>query len=162
SLRKSRRINPRTKRPFDFLLMDGLDWVNIIALTPSNEVVLVEQYRHGVGEWTVEIPGGCVEQDEAPLDGAQRELKEETGYEVSEIEHLGSFMANPAMQSMKVHTYLARGAKQVSQPNLDAGEDIRVSVRPLGEVMSLVRTGTIQHSIVMAALFLASLKLENK
>lgn len=96
SLRKSTRINPRTDKPYTFLLMDGYDWVNLFALTTNKEIILVKQYRHGADCETLELPGGCIEPNRNPAASAKRELQEETGYSVSKIEPLGSLYANPA------------------------------------------------------------------
>jgi len=159
TLKRSRRVNPRTQRPFDFFLMEGLSWVNIIPLTAANEVVLVRQYRHGAEEFTLEIPGGCIEPDEPdPAISALRELREETGYSSSTLEPLGVIHPNPAMMSMKLHTYIARNCSRVGDPMLDPGEDIEVIVKPLPEVLDLVRTGTINHALVVAAFGLLGLR----
>lgn len=158
TLKRSRRVNPRTQKPFDFFLMEGLSWVNVIPLTPQNDVVLVRQYRHGCEDFTLEIPGGCIEADEPdPSVSAHRELREETGYEAREITPLGVIHPNPAMMSMKLHTYVARDCILSGTPMLDPGEDIEVIVRPLAEVMNLVRTGGISHALVVAAFGLMQL-----
>ena len=157
-VKKSTRINPRTHSAVDFLLLDGLDWVNLIALTPDNQVVLVKQYRHGAEEYTLEIPGGCVEEGEDPMRSALRELREETGYNSTEIEHLGTVHPNPAMLSMRCHSYLARNVKKEGALQLDPGEDITVEIVPLAQALQLVKDGTITHALVVAAFGLFKLK----
>lgn len=152
NIRKSTRINPRTNKPFDFFLMDGFDWCNIIALTPENSVVLVRQYRHGAEEFTLEIPGGVVEANDVdPMQSALREMEEETGYTSSDVISLGTIYPNPAMQSMRLHCYLARNARRVKEPVLDPGEDIEVVIKPLEEVMGLIQHGAVTHALVLAA-----------
>lgn len=148
---KSRRINPRTGKPFDFFLMEGLDWVNVIALTPNREVVLVEQLRHGINQHTIEIPGGCVEPGEQPIAAARRELLEETGFEAKTLRQIGEVQANPAMQSMRCTTFLATDAVRSAAPQLDPGEDITVRVEPLAAVLRMVREGVIAHALVVSA-----------
>jgi ADP-ribose pyrophosphatase len=151
-IRRSGRINPRTGKRFDFFLMDGLDWVNIIPLTKDNKVVLVRQYRHGSESYTWEIPGGCVEAGEDPRFSACRELKEETGYEVKgEIKLLGTIHPNPAMQAMRCHCYVAEGVELTSAQALDPGEDIEVALKPIEEVRAMIGRGEITHAIVLAA-----------
>ncbi|RIL08601.1 MAG: NUDIX hydrolase [Proteobacteria bacterium] len=131
--------------------MDGLDWVNVIAVTDKEELVLVSQYRHGSESYTLEIPGGCVEKGEAPEASIRRELLEETGYEAGELQQLGTIHPNPAMQSMKCHVFLARGVKHVKPQALDPGEDIQVVLEPLAKMPELISTGKITHAIVLAA-----------
>ena len=157
-IRKSGRVNPRTGKRFDFFLMDGLDWVNVIAFTPKNEVVLVRQYRHGAECLTWEIPGGCVEPGEDPLVSAARELSEETGFKADSFEFLGTVLPNPAMQAMRCHCYLARNATRLGDQALDAGEDIAVEVRPFSEIVRMIQQGELTHSIVLSAFALLAHK----
>ncbi len=158
-LKKSGRINPRTGKRFDFFLMDGLDWANVIALTSDNKVILVKQYRHGSESFTYEIPGGCVEVEENPSNSAARELKEETGYETKlDLEFLGTIHPNPAMQAMRCHCYIARNVERTREQTLDPGEDIEVIVRSLPEIKEMILSGAISHSIVLAAFALFQLR----
>lgn len=158
TVKRSRRTNPRTGKPFDFFLMEGLSWVNVVPLTPAGEVVLVRQYRHGTEEYTLEIPGGCIEiEDREPAVAAARELQEETGYLSERVAPLGVVAPNPAMMSMRLHTFVAHGCRPASTQRLDPGEDIAVVVKPLTEVFELVRGGTINHALVVAAFGLLSL-----
>ncbi len=151
--RRSTRVNPRTGSRFTFFLMRGLNWVNVIPITTKGEVVLVKQYRHGAEEITIEIPGGCVEKEEDHNPGisALRELEEETGYTTKEISPLGSIYANPAMQSMRVFTYLAKNCELSCSQSLDAGEEIEIFTKPLVDVYSMIRSGEIKHALVVAA-----------
>lgn len=157
NIRKSTRLNPRTQQSVDFFLMNGLDWVNVIALTPQNEVVLVRQYRHGIDDYTIEIPGGCVEHGEDPKISGLRELTEETGYRAQDAIHLGTLCANPAMQSMRLHVYLATNAVLTAAQDLDPGEDISVFSLPLNEVLEKIKSGEINHALVVAAFGLFAL-----
>ena len=151
-LRKSTRINPKDGEPSTYFLMRGLNWANVIALTEKNDVLLIRQYRHGIDDYTIEIPGGCVEKDDCdPGLSAKRELEEETGYSSDEFTHLGTVQANPAMHSMLAYTYLARNIKKIGEQHLDAGEDIEVLFKPLDEVLKLIKDGEIKHAIIVAA-----------
>ncbi|MBX7144480.1 MAG: NUDIX hydrolase [Oligoflexia bacterium] len=159
SLVRSTRRNPRTGADIDFVRIDGLDWANVIALTPDDKVVLIKQYRHGSDEFTLELPGGCVEVGENPSASVMRELEEETGYTASKLEPLGVIRPNPALLSNRCHLFIARDAKLRSSQKLDAGEDIEVLLKPLSEALDLVRSGSITHALMVAAFGLMSLKM---
>ncbi|MBN2418476.1 MAG: NUDIX hydrolase, partial [Deltaproteobacteria bacterium] len=84
-LRIDRAVSPRTGLEHEFYIFESKEWVNIIPVTKDKEIVLIRQYRHGVGDIILEIPGGIVEEDDTPLGAAVRELKEETGYSPTEM-----------------------------------------------------------------------------
>lgn len=153
TVRRDRRRSPRTQEVRAFSVIDCADWVNLIALTPADEVVLVEQFRHGISAPTIEIPGGMVDPGEAPLAAAQRELQEETGYVADRWIPLGVVTPNPAIQSNRCHTFLALDARPVGDQALDPGEDIEVLRAPLGEVPRWIAEGRIDHALVIAAFF---------
>src|SRR5918999_6569612 len=81
SLRSEEKISPRTRLPHEFFIIDCVDWVNVVAMTPDNQLVMVEQFRHGSQTVELEIPGGTMDaEDGTPLATGARELQEETGY----------------------------------------------------------------------------------
>jgi len=153
NLRTDRACSPRTNKAYDFYILESADWVNVIPLTPRNEVVLIRQYRHGIQEGTLEIPGGIVEQSDSPEEAARRELTEETGYKETELHLLGSVHPNPAFLNNRCYTFLAKGVSPVKTQEQDEKEDIEVAVRPLEEIPALIRDGAITHALVLAAFY---------
>jgi 8-oxo-dGTP pyrophosphatase MutT (NUDIX family) len=127
--------------------------VNVIPITPQDDVVLIRQYRHGTREITLEIPGGLVEKNDTPEMAAVRELYEETGYRASQMISLGGVHPNPAIQNNKCYTFLARDVSLVGDQHLDEKEDIEVLLRPLSEIPRLIRNGDITHALVLAAFY---------
>jgi ADP-ribose pyrophosphatase len=151
-VRKDVSRSPRTGRTHAFVVLDGPDWVNVIALTAASELVLVRQFRHGTRSETLEIPGGGVEpKDASPLEAGQRELREETGYVSNDWTFLGTVQPNPAIQSNSCHTFLARDAVRAGDPEPDAGEDLHVELHAASDADRLVASGEIRHSLVLAA-----------
>jgi 8-oxo-dGTP pyrophosphatase MutT (NUDIX family) len=144
--------HPRTGRAHDFYILDTPDWCNIVPLTRAGDVVMVRQRRHGVGEETLELPGGIIDPtDPSPLDAARRELLEETGYRAGAIESTGVIAPNPAMQTNRCWSFLARDVDQVGAPRLDHGEDIDVVLVPYREIPGRIADGEIAHALVVVA-----------
>jgi ADP-ribose pyrophosphatase len=134
-----------------FFRIDAPDWVNVVPLTPSGEVVMIRQFRHGVGRDTLEIPGGMVDAGEDPAAAASRELLEETGYQAGTIEPIGSINPNPALFGNRLHSYVARACVRVADLANDPHEETLVECVPLHDVPELMRRGAIDHALVMVA-----------
>lgn len=139
----------------DVTVLEFRTWANILAITKDQKAVLVKQYRHGVKNVLLELPGGIVEDGEEPLDGIKRELLEETGYASSNVMEAGWIYPNPAIQTNKLYCFLALDAEQVDEQNLDDGEDIEVQLLPLDELTAMVRDGEFLHALHVAVLFRA-------
>lgn len=136
----------------DFYVLKAPEWVNVLPITGDDEVILVEQYRYGMEQPTLEIPGGMVDPGEEPLEAVQRELVEETGYESDAWSSLGKVSANPAIMTNFAHLYLAEECKfqGLDETAGDPHERIKVHRIPLEDFFSYVKDGTIHHSIVVA------------
>ncbi len=158
SVLKSLRVNPLSKAEFEFLLIRGLDWVNVLGFTENDEIVMVRQYRHGAEQFTEELPGGCIEKGEDPKTAALRELSEETGYTSDNIEPIGVVYSNPAMYGMKNYFFLAKNCRKVSGQDLDDGEDVDVLTKPYYELLQNVKEGNFTHGLCTAAIGLYEIK----
>ncbi|NGP75184.1 NUDIX hydrolase [Balneolaceae bacterium YR4-1] len=135
----------------DFYVLDAPEWINIIAITEDDEIILVEQYRYGIEEPTLEIPGGMVDEGEEPLQGAKREMLEETGYRSDTWSSLGKVSSNPAIMTNFTHMYLAKNCIFEGAENPDTHERINVHTMPVDDFLELVKNGTVHHAIVLAA-----------
>lgn len=153
-VRKDVTVSPRTGEAHEMFVIESSDFVNIVPLTPQNEVIMVEQFRHGSKTVGLETPGGLVDgAGETFLECARRELLEETGYAAEAFITLGEVRPNPAIQQNKMFYVLARNCRKVAEPQFQDAEDIAVHVVPLKEIPELVRTGRIHHALVIAALY---------
>jgi 8-oxo-dGTP pyrophosphatase MutT (NUDIX family) len=143
--------HPTQDSSHPFFVVKTTDWVNVLAITPEQDVVLVRQPRAGTASVTVEIPGGMVDPDEAPITAAARELREETGYTSDPLIPLGVVEPNPALFSNRCHTFLAPNARYEGTQRLDEAEVIEVFTQPLAGINGLLSDGTITHALVHAA-----------
>lgn len=153
SVRRDVSVNPRTGQPHEMFVLEQPNWVNVIPLTADEQVIMVEQWRHGTRSVHLETPGGLMEDGETPEQSARRELLEETGYETDEVVRLGTVHPNPAIQTNWQHYILAKNCRKVAKPNLDHAEDIRVKLVPLVEVPRLIEKGKITHGIVIGGFY---------
>lgn len=144
-----------------FFVIENPDWVNVIALTPEKNAVLIEQFRHGTDESVTELPSGMIDREEAPEAAARRELLEETGYVSDEWVLLGSSRPNPALQSNTIYHYLALGCHRTGETAFDDHENIRTLIVPLDEARRMAADGTIYHSLVIAAFYFFNIRYEN-
>ena len=133
-------------------MLETSDWVNIVALTPEEEILVVSQFRFGVRKTTVEIPAGLIEPGETPLEAAIRELKEETGYTTRDWKYLGWVEANPAFLNNRCHMWLANNVIKNYSPELDESEDVLVNNLSIEELFGEIREGRMRNSLTLLAL----------
>lgn len=145
------RVMPR------YYTFDFPDWVQAVAITSSGEMIMMSQYRHSAKDIFLEVSGGSLDPRlaETPMAAAQRELLEETGYSSSNWKSLGVHYPNPALMSNRLHTFLALDCVKVAQPKLDPYEDLSVCLMSVSDVYRAVRNGRVQHSLILASLFMA-------
>ena len=151
SLRSRTAKSRQSEKHGSFVYLDNPDWVNVLAITANDEVVMIEQFRHGLAQVTLEIPGGIVDPGESPADAGMRELREETGYAGDAPEVIGAVSPNPAIQNNWCSTVLVRPAEIRAAVELDASEEIGVRLVPLAEVDALIRARVVHHALVVAA-----------
>jgi 8-oxo-dGTP pyrophosphatase MutT (NUDIX family) len=139
--------------PSVFYRIDARDWVNVVAVATTGEIVMVRQFRHGAARVTLEIPGGMVDAGETPEAAARRELLEETGYAPQRVTKIGTVNPNPALFANTLHTFLAEGCRAVAPVANDAREETVVELVPRDRVGDAVAAGDVDHALVIAALY---------
>ena len=150
--RYDQRRHPESGQVMKRIVLESVDWVNVVAVTEDGRLVMIRQFRFGVGYTTLEIPGGMVDPGESPLVAAQRELLEETGYSGGTWHSLGAVEPNPAVHDHLCHQYLALGVRCTDDQALTGGEAIRVELMAESSVVTAVRSGEIRHVLVLSAL----------
>lgn len=159
-VRKDVSVSPRTGEMHEFIVLDSRDWVLVVPFLTDGRLVMIRQYRHGLADLTLEVPGGLVEDGLSTEEAGREELRQETGYGGGTWMQIGELSAVPAVFSNTVHVFVAEGVQVVGDPEPDAAEDIRVELHHLEEVRQAARKGSLVHAQVLAAFYLLEAKTE--
>ncbi|HEX8279272.1 MAG TPA: NUDIX hydrolase, partial [Segetibacter sp.] len=160
--RRDKCERPDGKIVYPYYVMEYPEWVAGLAFTEEGNIILVRQYRHGLGEECIELPGGCV--DPADKDhevSVRREFLEETGYGFQTVEYLGRTSANPSTNSNTLHMFLLSGGKKVQEQQLDANEEIQVLIKTPAEFKQMLLDNRFMQSMHVTTIFYALQKLGN-
>lgn len=139
----------------EFHLIESPDWASTLALTDTGHIVLVDQYRHGAGRVSRELPAGVIEPGETPVHAARRELEEETGFVADHWEHLITVNTEPARHTTHGHFYFAKGARRAADQRVDPSEYIDVVLLETKQILPAIAQGTILHGVHVGAIMLA-------
>ncbi len=153
TLNESLSVSPETGDDHSFYVMETADWVNVVPVTASNEIVCIRQFRHGTQEITLEIPGGMVDPGEEPVVAAARECLEETGFETKELVSLGVLRPNPAVFNNRLHTFVAPNARPAADISNTSTEQTEVQLIPMEQIADILVTGEIDHALVTSTLW---------
>lgn len=144
----------------DYFVLEYPNWVNAIALTKENKLILVRQYRHAADIISLEIPGGVIDGDEQPEAAVKREMLEETGYSFESAELIATLYPNPATANNKTFTYLLKGGVKTHELHLDEHEILNVEEYTIAEVKQLLKENKIDQALHVAALYYGFLHIE--
>jgi 8-oxo-dGTP pyrophosphatase MutT (NUDIX family) len=153
TLRQDRFRLPTGSEIPEYWISEFPPWVNVVAVTDADEVVLIRQYRPAIDGVHFEIPAGVVDGKDRDLEAAaRRELAEETGYGGGRWTLLTALSANPALTTNITTTYLAEGVTRISAAAPDTTEDIRVHLVPVGELVAIIDGGEMLQALHAAPL----------
>lgn len=151
-------IHPIESTKETVLKLEGQDSCNILLIC-EDKVCLVEQYRFGTDGCELELPGGLIENLEAPEESILRELKEETGIILDSVESLGVIPSNPVYLNCYIHHYMAViHSIDYGPTRFDPGEFIELRWVPLKDIRTMISKGVLRHPHTLSAIFLAFLQ----
>lgn len=125
------------------------------AMTPDGRVVFTRQYKHGIGDFVLELPAGMLEPGEDPLACARRELEEETGYVARDFELIAEFTTDPTSSTGRFSLFIARDAKPEGVAHPEATEQVETVLVPIGDVLGQVRGRHVRAQSQVASIYTA-------
>ena len=158
TLREDHVLLPNGAEMEEFHVIEYPNWAATVCLDTTGNLIMVEQYRHGIQRSSIELPAGVIEPGEPPLDAAKRELLEETGFASSNWVSLGRCSTDPSNHSNYAYLFVARDASFSQTPSLDEAEVITTLSFSPEEVQGMIEDGTVVHGIHITALTLAWLR----
>ena len=136
------------------------DGVIILAVTETDKIILVKQFRPALNQYTLEFPCGSIDESETPEAAAARELYEETGFVCSALNWLG--MGRIMMNRHNAHEFAFYGTGAVKHPEFEGDEDLEVVLVTSDEFKALVLSGEFEQFAAVALLVLADWKFESR
>ena len=137
----------------EYYVLEYPDWVNVIAITKDGQFVMERQYRHAARKISLELPCGVMEEGETPLEAAQRELLEETGFGGGQWKKLMELSPNPSAMSNTTHCFLAIGVEKIAEQHLDETEELSVLFMTKEEVKRMLNENQICQALMVAPLY---------
>ena len=145
--------NPRNDKTVKVVAIEGNNAANVIAKTKEGKIIMVRQFRFGIGDYTLEIPGGMIDEGEDVLTAAQREVREETGYVGENWQYLGNILANPVWMDTTIHHYYMDNAELKYDLALDEAEDVEILLLTPAEIYQKINNGAIKHPHTISAFY---------
>ena len=137
----------------EYYVLEYPDWVNVVAITKDGQFVMERQYRHAARKISLELPCGVMEEGETPLEAAQRELLEETGFGGGQWKKLMELSPNPSAMSNTTHCFLAIGVEKIAEQHLDETEELSVLFMTKEEVKRMLNENQICQALMVAPLY---------
>jgi ADP-ribose pyrophosphatase len=153
-LRRDRIRLPNGTLVEDYFVRESRGFAVVFVQTADDRVLLVRQYKHGIGEELIELPAGAIDETETPLGCAHRELAEETGYVAQRLEHVATLVTDPTNSDSRLHLFAGVGAIRAAEPAFDPTEEISTELATLAELRRYVVDGTIAVTSHVAAIYL--------
>ena len=149
----------------DGRVVEDFNWITmrefaiVVPILGDGRTILIRSYKHGVRAVSLSCPAGYLETGEPGIEGAKRELLEETGHAAAEWVSLGRFVVDGNYGSGAMHAFLARGAHKVREPQSGDHEEQELVFLPFAEAIARLRAGEVAQLSTAAALGLAEVGL---
>lgn len=154
TIREDNLIMPKGGIMNGYYVFEYPNWVSVIAIDKNGDFIMVEQYRHAIGEVNYELSAGvCDDTDEDMLESAKRELLEETGYGGGKWSEWIINSANPGTHTNLTYCFLAEGVERLKDQDLDDTEDMAVHVFSVQKIIRLLMNNEIRQSLHASALW---------
>lgn len=157
---KRKMVRESDDKEGEFYVVDSNDWVNVLAITSDQKIVLVRQFRYGNEQYSLEPPGGVIEKGEDPVEAGLRELIEETGYSGKDPKLIGCVFPNSAIMSNRCHFVILHDVEKLNSVSFDPHEELETVLVPVSELSELIRSGEISHSIALNAILHLRMELD--
>ena len=144
--------SPHSRKGLRAIVLESPDWVNVVALTPENKILVVRQYRFGTRSASSEIPAGLIEPGETPAHAAARELAEETGYTSDDWTPTGWIEANPAFLNNRCYLWLAKNAVKTLPTHMDETEEVYLDIMTEDQVRAEIAAGRMRNTYSLMGL----------
>ena len=141
----------------EYYEMEMPHYTAVFAVTLEEKIIILRCYRHAIGEVTLTMPGGMIEEGESPMDGIKREFLEETGYVAKEWKSLGAFVGNSTRGCGTYHMFFATGAYSVQEPDSGDLEELELLLWKQQEVEQAIDEGQAK-SLGVASILLLGLR----
>lgn len=138
-----------------YYVLEFPNWCNVVLVTEDEKIVLVKQYRHAIQQTTIELPGGVIDANENAEQAAIREVQEETGFEITNIQLLYKTAPNPATNNNFAYFFLAKAGNIITQQKFDAFEDMDVQIYSKEEVLHMIENSQLAHGVQIGAIYAA-------
>ena len=129
------------------------NYSTVVPFLSEREVLVIRSYRHLVDSIQFEIPSGYIEEGESPIDAAQREFNEETGYVTNNMVFIGEYTLDYSMFEQKGFIYAAYDLVKKNKQNLGLMESIKIESLTIEELKNMLFKGQILNAASIVALY---------